>query len=279
MKTYAICVLGNSHTAALKRAWEKYAPAVAEGVSLTFFAAANAQLESLAFRDGMLVPLNSEIEAKLRLTSGGKNRIEIARYDAFILVSLGFGINVTKLCGDLGIAEHLKWGTAEHLLSRACFTAVIEAFLERCMAVQMTDRIRAISDGPVLVCPTPFLPESAARVLEMSEDPRFGNPGFLASTVALCREAAATLMARHRAEVVWQDDSTLARPGLTKPEFSINAARLNTENESPGEDERHMNENYGHLVLMRAFERLDALSGGRVLAAARADHRLRAVMA
>src|ERR1700748_2002214 len=94
---YSICVIGNSHTAAFKQAWDNRAPAVADGVSLTFFAARSQYLDTLVYEPGAFVSRDPELSERLRLTSGGKDRIDLADYDAFVLIGMGYRFTINQL--------------------------------------------------------------------------------------------------------------------------------------------------------------------------------------
>jgi hypothetical protein len=72
---YSICVIGNSHTAAIKQAWTSRAPPVLPGVSMTFFAASANLLPELDLRDGKWIPNTPDLKAKLAYSSGGAEHI------------------------------------------------------------------------------------------------------------------------------------------------------------------------------------------------------------
>lgn len=268
MNGYSLCIIGNSHTAAIKQAWTNRAPAVAPDFSLTFFAARAPQFKALDCRQSALVPSDGEFEDRLRMTSGGKDRIEIDRYDAFVLIGLGFRINMITLCGECGVVEHLQWGPVERLLSHACFASVIETALMDSVAIGLLDKIRAVSNRPVLICPSPFRSEKELRESPHRVRPRLSDAEFYRPIVAQTKAIAERIAAERGGEMVWQDDATIATPGFTKAEFAAGALRLQTPaGRTPGDDGQHMNEDFGALMLSAILARLNALSGGRVLAA------------
>ncbi len=235
---------------------------------MTFFAAPALMLQNLDRQGSALVPPKKELEDMMVYTSGGKNRVELDQYDAFILVALGFKIAVTELCAsEYGVAEYLQWGPVAHLLSHACFAAMLNASLEQSASMDLADKIRAVSDRPIVLCPRPFPSEIALNAPPLRDDPRFRDRAFLESVVTQARSAGATVSARHGAEVVWQDSSTVSIPGFTKAEFGVGAISLKTAKENDRrEDGRHMNANYGLLMLTAVLRRLDDLSAGRILA-------------
>src|SRR5262249_9467769 len=147
VRSVNICVIGNSHAAAIKQAWTDAAPGWGDGTTLTFFAAKAQLLRDLALEDGALVARSDELAAMLRLTSGGSDEIALDAYDGFILIGLGLRFNIASLCDNVGTAAHLKWGPSAKLVSRACFAAMIEADLQdENMALAVLAWIRAVCD-------------------------------------------------------------------------------------------------------------------------------------
>jgi hypothetical protein len=266
MKPYSVCVLGNSHTGAFKTAWTNRTPSVAPGFRLTFFAASNFNLENLICEDGKLVPGLGDIAEKFRITSGGLDTIDIALYDAIVLIGGEFGIHTQELCDQIGTVRHLEAGPVERLVSEDCYAALIEAGLESSLAISLLDKIRAISGLPILICPKPFLSESALGKKAIRRNPKLSDHALFAFVVAKAKAIAETVASRRRAEVLWQDPATVGIPGFTRAALSIGAARLNERKEAAHKpDERHMNEEFGFVSLMGVLRRLDEISGGRVL--------------
>jgi hypothetical protein len=219
-----------------------------------------------------LVAQGGEFAQKLAYTSGGKDRIDVDAYDAFVLVGSGFGVDVPKFLELGGTVDFLSWGPVSPLLSRACFSAAIEAVLDGSLLINLLRMIRAISQTPpILIACAPYLSERVLDDAPLSEDARLRDPKFLEPLVATGRAAAERVAARHGSEIVWQDEATVAMPGFTKLEYGLNPARFAMKGFKPPEfDSRHGNEDYGILMLNRILARLDAIPGGRVLPPAEA---------
>lgn len=262
MTAYRVCVLGNSHSAALHMAWKNRLAAATPNVAMTFFAAKSQMLRHVTLRDGVLVPDDQELADKIAMTSGGLTRIVLGDYDAFVLGGLGMRISLTGLCQHHGTAAHARWEMPETLVSAACFRAMLAAGLSDNIAFWLLDRIRESgSIAPVLMCPTPFYSDVELERKMMRRHARLGDDGFRAHVLEEGRRLAIDLAARRGGEVIWQDDSTVSTPGFTKREFARAALRLGKEMEDDG---RHMNEDFGAIVLGNALGRLDVLSDGRV---------------
>ncbi|HWA91341.1 MAG TPA: hypothetical protein VG889_14995 [Rhizomicrobium sp.] len=264
MTPYRVCVLGNSHSAALHMAWKnRLAPEMAN-VAMTFFAAKSQLMRHMTLTNGVLVPDDRELGDLLAATSGGLRRIDLSGYDAFVLAGLGARITLTALCKDHGTVAHGRWGEPDNLVSQNCFRAMLAAGLADNIAFWLLDRIRESgSTAPALICPTPLYSEIELERPFMRRHPRLGDAAFRAAVMEEGKRIAFDLAAAHGGEMVWQDESTIAAPGYTKREFARAALRLG---KNPTDDGKHMNEDYGVVVLGNVLKRLDALSEGRVLA-------------
>jgi hypothetical protein len=265
----SLCLIGNSHVAAIKQAWTNRKPAVADGVSLAFFSASVILLEQFKLEGAALVAYDEELIEKIRYTSDGLEQIDLARYDAFILFGMGFGLDIPKCCEGVDLATGARSVPEGELLSRAAFAAALEANLEDTYATRLVDQIKSVADKPVLLCGAPFLSE---RVLNEEEDlaaqARYRDVEFLETVVGLAKAAGGRLAARHGCELLWQPASTVGVPGFTKREYGIGPARFAMRgNKPPPADRRHGNEDYGFIMLTLALERMNAMTGGRVLPA------------
>ena len=104
-----ICVIGNSHAAGLKRAWDGLA-AEFPGVKLVFFVAPGKRIADLTRQGGRLIPGNDDLRARLEFSSGGAGQVEMAEFRAFLLYGL---------VGLPQIDRRLSSALREIILSRA----------------------------------------------------------------------------------------------------------------------------------------------------------------
>ena len=81
-----ICVLGNSHVGALKRAWDLM-PEWHQEYNLVFFTARSNGLGGLFLIDNKLVPKTDRLKRTITYTSGGKSEIDIVEYDLFLILA------------------------------------------------------------------------------------------------------------------------------------------------------------------------------------------------
>lgn len=263
----SVCLIGNSHIAALKQAWSNRPPKVAAGFSATFFSAQNRMMEHLAVEGRALVPQRSDLAEKLSYTSGGIQTIEVDSYNAFVLVGSGFGIDLEKFSAIGGTPAHLRWKKVEPLLSEACFDAVIATHLRDSLLIGVLRMIRSIAPSPVLIAAAPFLSERVLEDPPLDTDERFHDAEFLAPFVARCRKITERVAAEFGSTVVWQDETTISeKPGFTKLEYGLGPARFAMRGgKTPEFDRRHGNEDYGALLLAHVLAKLDTMLDGRVL--------------
>lgn len=266
MSKFHVCIIGNSHIAAVKQAWDNRAPRVSADLATTFFSAQVRLMEHLVLEGRVLVPTQDELAAKLHYTSGGTNVIDIDAYDAFVMIGSGFGVDPLKFREIGGTAAHLPYGPVEPLLSERCYEAAMAEIQRDSMTIRLIKTIRGVADKPALIVAAPYLSE---RVLEedFKDDRRFHDRGFLERYIPRCRAACEAVAGELDAEVVWQDEETVAMPGFTKLVYGLNPIRFAMKGQKPRDfDRRHGNEDYGYLVLMRMLAQLDRVTGGRVLA-------------
>jgi hypothetical protein len=260
-KPYSACVLGSSHSACVKNAWSHRDLGTAQGFSMTFFAAKSVSLRQLDYRDGALVPNNPKLAEMLELTSGGLNRIEIGKYDAFVLIALNFAADLPEICERYRVISQPSTEPDQRwLLSRACFQALIASELRRSLAIELARKLRALTDRPILICPKPF-----PAVSIVAPGPEC-DPAALGPAFALYVAAATQVAEENGAEMVWPPAETMVVPGFTKRQYAEGGLRMQgKQSDKTQADGKHMNEDYGALVCDSVLRKLDELSDGNVL--------------
>src|SRR5215471_8339706 len=189
MTAFSLCVIGNSHAGAIWQAWKSGAVAARPGFTMTVFASQASSVE-LDYRDGALVPLNQVVREMFAYTSGGKTSVEIGDYDAFLLVSLGFGVDMARVFSRCSVVEHLDKGPVETLVSHACILEMLRDQNATSTALELAKAIRTDSAKPILIYPTPFRPEST---IQEWNDPCLTDPALLESIVPRSMETATLL--------------------------------------------------------------------------------------
>lgn len=249
MSGFSLCVIGNSHTAAVWQAWKSGAVAASAGFSMTVFASEANSIE-LDHRDRSLIPANPIVRERFALTSGGKDRIEIDKYDAFLLVGLNWGVDLARTFARCKVVEHLANEPAEIVVSHACLVEIIRTQNSKAAALKFARQIRSDSTAPILIYPTPF--RSEATRLEQN-DPCLSDQALLDNIIPRCIAAVSELASEHGCEVFWQHPETIALPGMTKAEFAEGAVRLK---ELPERRNKHVNPEFAVLSLRTILQRL-----------------------
>ncbi len=84
-----ICVIGDSHAAALKLGWETIRAGL-PGMELDFYAAPKPHMAAFAAEDGKLVATSTALKKFLEQTSGARFSID-GSYDLYLVCGIGAG--------------------------------------------------------------------------------------------------------------------------------------------------------------------------------------------
>jgi hypothetical protein len=232
-----ICVIGNSHLAALKAGWEDIR-AEYPHIDVTWFDAKSRQLAGLEVRGGALVPMRDDLREMMQYTSAGKDRIE-AGYDCYFVV--GCELSFYKLVLLVQESEGIADAEAVSGTSRAAMIAY---------------QLRKITDGPVAVLPVPYSSQLAA------EDAYgwTGGEEALVNLDVLYRGTLRDLGREHGFKPLLQPERTIRNTVFTKVQFRLGGDTLQLKKASGRNDGLHMNARFGAMYLLEA---LDAFSGVR----------------
>ncbi len=264
----SICLLGSSHSACMYKAWKERTFPVAGGVTLTFFAGPSLSLNQLELDGRSLVPGNDSLAQKMHLTSGGKTRIDLDDYDAFVTIALGFKISVTDFMSDYGTFDNPAYSEAAKLLSRKCLLEVVKMSINDASFLRLADKIRSVVSPPILNVPAPFPCESALDEPQFRNRTKLRDTEFLQRTISSWQRVAEACSAAHGGEVLWPPADLLASPSFTKQAFAQGGLTLKEKimkDPADREDGKHMNEDYGYHMLNAVFSKLDTMTGGKIL--------------
>jgi hypothetical protein len=238
-----LCVIGDSHTMALKAGWDGIAHAHRD-LDIVFFAAGGRRLSELDVADGALVPANGLLAKALRLTSGDQDRIG-GGYDGYILC--GLALSLTNL---LPIIKCFR-SEAQHrddrmALSDACYRASFVGTCRASLMAQTLAKLRRITAAPAAMMTQPL---PAMRPWKKGS-PAFGEAAIVAQFMnAALSEMARGFGARH----VRQPDETLGESPLTTAQvFFQDSVQMF---DKP-DDQLHANARYGAIMLEQALAAL-----------------------
>lgn len=232
-----ICVLGDSHCAALKRGWEEIHSQFPD-CHLTFFASRGITLSNLKVADGKLWADKPMLQKAISLSSGGKTTIDIAEYDIFLIYGLQTSANFFDK--NMYLSKQLKdeW---------------LKGLIQGTAAYKVFNNLRRNTKKFIFVGHAPLL---AADIVKSRELPK----KYLAGIEILNHHHYLS----NNASLVAQPTATIVNGWQTDPIFSIGSKRLNVgvkgEDEShPAEDKEHMNDNYGKLWMHNFLQLINNL--------------------
>jgi hypothetical protein len=239
-----LCVMGDSHTAALKAGWSDIADDHPD-LDVVFFGAGGSRLGDLTVEDGALVTSDKPLMKLLRYTSGGKDRIDGA-YDGYILCGLALSLTnltpIVKCFRSEGESKDMRMA-----LSDACYRACFVGTCRVSLMGQTLAKLRQISAAPaaVMVQPLPA-PRPWLKNLALAGDDVI---------VARFMNAAMADMAQgFDARFVAQPQETLDDSALTTDAvFFQDAVHMF----GKPDDRRHANARYGTIMLKAALAALE----------------------
>lgn len=224
-----ICVLGNSHIAALKIGWDELAP-ITPAFDLRFFGSPRATLDALAVEGNELVPTDPGLAKNLEYTSGGQRRIVIGAYDAFLVHGLLF-----------------RLGRLDARLSNAVSKATRGDSYRLSLNFRIAMMIRSLTDAPIFIGHYPLTATTA-------DPPRDSMEQSYAEVINFLNSA----FSDDRLTFVNQPSATIDGGWATKAEYSKGSLRLETSETRnrvahPDTDVSHMNGKFGELYLQEFF--------------------------
>jgi len=228
-----ICIIGDSHVAALKAA----APDVLRAYpdrEIAFFAAKTSLTGDAKVEGGALVAGSAALRKFWEATSGGLSRIEPV-FDHYVVCGLGLKIKAA-------MAAMLATGETGR-------DTLLDSKIANTLAAATLSRLRGLTDAPVLLIAEPFpshdiTPKLTAR-LRRDEQEKAAATFFGARMSHFAR--------RHGAAFMPQPVQTVSANGLmTLPLYGVGRPYLV---DFQGEDDHsHMNAAYGAIVLTAALD-------------------------
>lgn len=245
-----VCILGSSHLAALKRAWDVGDASNFEVIQPTFLGSHTDSLKKVHCVAGRFHTDDPQVRRSLAMTSGLPDpELSIGDFDAFFVHAL-FNPNwITPY--TLRAIRHAK---SHGMLSSGLVRAVSQEILSRSGMIHMVRVIRTASDVPIVVSPQPYLSQAvltspdkgpAYASLEQLED--YTGPNFTDAFGDVLRAQGL----KSGFSVLPQPLETIVMPCFSAHEFCVGSVRLtsNLDIEHPDDDFSHMNSAYGALVL------------------------------
>lgn len=242
-----ICVIGDSHSAALKLGWEAIRAGL-PGIELDFYAARKPHMGAFAAEDGKLVATSSALRKYLEQTADGRFSID-GSYALYLVCGIGAGLEA--------VAPGVK-----RLMKRAALKGekISDDQLKRALIRQMRDleacvfleKLRGITEAPIGLIARPLRSDGNFAALLRAK----GEEQRVAELYADCFDRL--VAKRSRARFLPQPAETLGESPLSTAEhFFHRPARIAVQ--GADDDGSHANGEYGAIVLRSALIRMGAL--------------------
>lgn len=229
-----ICVIGNSHLASLKVAWDEIGSDF-QDVELTLFGSPNRGIARLSVDDekcGLTCSIPG-IRAHLEQTSGGLNWIDYAAYDAFLL----YGLFLTVPLLDMR-------------LSSAVVKQALEDSVFNSTACRTARKLNKLGEKPLFCSAEPLTSETRFEKLQAVPDE---DKLIDLDTI---HDQFSDLLKSQNIRFLRQPPETLGPTFSTLTAYSKNSVRLIGGDAHLKKDIRHMNAEYGRAYLEHAIPKL-----------------------
>lgn len=240
-----ICVLGNSHVAALKDGWSGAAPVQAD-----FFGCLKEGMASFGELDGKLGPLDPEAAAFFKNIATTGDFVDPGAYDAFVLTGMKFFPNsLFRNYADFATPSTHNHVVARNFVSDATLVDAVWGELNGGMMLHAARVLRAKTDAPIFIVWQSFLSEV---LMEIEWRAELYAPIVANKDGPFVQAIMAAVDARLQAEgfeVLNQPHETIEAGVMTKREYSEGSKQFR---EGGGQEHRaldvfHMNEAFGAL--------------------------------
>ncbi|TCL10224.1 hypothetical protein BXY66_2293 [Shimia isoporae] len=248
-----ICVMGNSHVAALKGGWEDGA-APRKDILPTFFGALSDGMGTLDFVDGEVIPRERKAAEFFKRISGTGGGVRAEDYDAFVLV--GMGLFPTPVFTNYArFATPSTQHVAEHFVSDAVIADTLWESIDGSMMMHCARVLRRATDKPIHLAWQAFCSESLFdidwRAAQMQPILDNGDQPF----VNMMMDGVADKLRDAGFGVLEQPEETKRDGVMTKAEFSRGSVLFRAVEKNAKEhrenDVFHMNSLYGRTCWNR----------------------------
>jgi len=217
-----ICVLGNSHVASLKNAWESTSICFDKSeVSVTFFAHRRDLMKGLVVtNDNVLKPDNAGLSQALFHTSCGLDHIDPDEYDMFFVYGCGLFINIFDV---------KKYTSA--VLKATAIDAV-----KNSTSLHLCTELRSVTDKPIYVGHNPLRAKYKTELSSQLDDENYDR------FIKLLQE---NVFDELNARLLSQPVDTILGGQYTYADYVSNSKRLDIGDEKS--NQRHPERNRGHM--------------------------------
>ncbi len=233
-----ICVIGNSHVAAIKLAYEASQPSSPH--EMIFFAGLGRRIAKLEIANGMLIPPadDPKIQYAIKATSGGLTEINPDLYDHFLIIGMSGWV-------------HQPVSSVGRPISEGAIACAIKDYWHASRLPPLVRNLRKITQKPISIAATPLLAEERQNNTNAEVYTRF---------ISLSN---ALYFSEFSAQLIGQPPETIVNGNATAIGFSRMSERLlegkgDFAIHHPEGENSHMNQSYGALWLAQYFAGFEA---------------------
>jgi hypothetical protein len=268
-----ICIVGNSHVAALRRGWTQLETQYPETI-VDIYGAPGGTFTEVMASDGKIVCKGERAADSFKMT-GGSREVALNRYDCVVVVGAGIRlqtmVNLLEsfcppfmnelLAGNGGNGSSSRLARfyrkdAPTFVTTAMLRAFMNSYARRSNAAKLIESISAASGVKIYHLPAP-LPSSKLLIVKPSNViSRLVGTGHGPTFAELIWEATEGAL-RGKAEVIRPPGHLRVSGRLTDESYSEGGARID-ESLSDHDDEElfHMNGKYGVALMQVLLDRM-----------------------
>ncbi len=249
-----LCVIGNSHIGAIRRGWDTVERDY-QNSSIDFFGSTGDSIKTLANIDGVLSSPDETVRAMLHRTSGGRESIVPASYDAFVVV--GLGLSTDAVANVYRRFRPFTFAKADmRLISRACVAAAVSGLMQASLALQTARLVRSVSMAPIFCIPAPQ-PSSLIQDEPVADAEWLSERALIDGLYELIMATAARIEAAEGFRFLWQPAETMEMGYYSRREFGLNSVNLFGKPKGDQDQLFHMGPEYGAIVVRALFATLE----------------------
>jgi hypothetical protein len=238
-----VCLVGNSHLAAIKLGWDAVKLDYRD-IACNFFGAPRNALRGLALDGDVLIPTNEALARKLKIVSGGPTTLRPSDYDVICCIGLRFSfyhwLRSLPAVHSLSIGA-LCEGSA--LVSDSFLRHVARYWLEHSTAVLLMRMMRSVCTVPLFLLSTPLADEALLDDLGARPMAKEQMYAPLAGLYAVFQAEAQRCAIAEGFHLIPQPSTTIAPPCFSLPEFRRKF--VPSKDEFQDDKSLHMNQAYG----------------------------------
>ncbi len=258
MSKQRVCIIGNSHAAALRVGLDLL-PELNDKFVFDFFAAQSDLMRSMELVGRKLVPTSEVTRQRLNAYSQGRAEIEIDGYDSFLIVGMGFGIAGPGFISPFSALQkyqifgfqNTETAASGGFISKPCFDALTESVLRNSTANYFAAILRKETSVPVFLAPAPYPSEDVLSAGPKEFWLQSIRNGAWPYAVKVYRDKAEKIAGVSGCRLLFQPAQTLTQDSFTRKEFSHESVRLSEalDVKHPPFEPYHMNAAYGAEML------------------------------